>query len=70
MTEEEKTVRSRAVLNDEILTLAFEETLAKINKDLLSATTPEDREQSWAEYHGLKRAWEKLKRWGATPLKN
>ena len=65
MTEDEKALRARSIVNDEILTLAIEETLAGINKKLLSAKTPEDREQLFHEYHGLSRAWTKLKAWAA-----
>lgn len=53
------------VLQDEIVTEAFEDTLARINKDLLNATTPEDREKRFQEYQGCKRAWVLLKKWAA-----
>lgn len=63
MNPEHKAQRAQAALNDEIVQLAFTETLARINRQLLNAATPEDREARWQEYHGLKRAWNVLKKW-------
>lgn len=59
----DRAARAQSALNDEIIEQAFTETLAQINKALLAAKTPEDREQRWQEYHGLKRAWSVLKKW-------
>lgn len=58
-----RAAKARSALNDEIIQMAFKETLEAINRDLLHAKTPEEREQRWQEYHGLKRAWERLRRW-------
>ena len=58
-----KAARARAALQDEILQLAYKETLDRINRQLLAAKTPEEREQKWQEYHGLKRGWNTLKKW-------
>lgn len=58
-----RAARAKAVLGDEILTHAFEETKARLNKELLNAKTPEEREQKWQEYHALARVWTLLKKW-------
>lgn len=63
MDAKAKAARARSVLNDEILQLAYKETLDRINQQLLAAKTPEDREQRWHEYHALKRAWNTLSKW-------
>jgi hypothetical protein len=67
MDEKLRTARAKAVLNDEILTHAFDETLARINKELLNSKSPEDRELKWHEHQALNRAWRLLKTWGAGP---
>lgn len=59
----DKAARAKSALNDEIVQLAFTETLERINQTLLTAKTPEEREQRWQEYHGLKRAWDHLRKW-------
>jgi len=58
-----KAARAKAVLQDEILQLAYKETLERINRQLLAAKTPEEREQWWHQYHGLVRAWNTLNQW-------
>lgn len=63
MQTETKAIKARAALNDEIVVQAFEETLAKINKELLTAQSIAEREERWHQYHALKRAWCLLKRW-------
>lgn len=64
MDPKARAARARSVLNDEILTLAMQETLAGFNKAMLAAKTAEERERHWHEYHALDRAWTKLKKWG------
>lgn len=63
MDAKAKAARARSVLNDEILQLAYKETLDRINQQLLKAKTPEEREERWQEYHGLTRAWNTLNKW-------
>lgn len=63
MDKEAKAARAKAALNDEIVQQAFKETLASLNRQLLNAKTPEEREQKWHEYHGLNRAWNLLQKW-------
>ena len=63
MDAKAKAARAKSALNDEIVQMAFTETLERTNKALLAAKTPEERERHWHEYHGLKRAWETLKKW-------
>lgn len=63
MDNKAKAVRAKAALQDEIVHQAFKETLEALNRQLLNAKTPEEREQSWHEYHGLKRAWLLLQKW-------
>jgi hypothetical protein len=63
MDAQARAFRANAVINDEILVLAIDETLASINKSLLAAKTAEERDERWHEYHGLKRAWNLLRRW-------
>lgn len=63
MDAKAKAARAKAALDDEIVQLAFTQTLEALNKALLNAKTPEDREQRWHEYHGLNRAWTTLKTW-------
>lgn len=63
MDAKAKAYKARAVLQDEIVQEAFKETLNALNQHLLNAKTPEEREQRWHEYHGLKRAWALLQRW-------
>lgn len=70
MDAKSKAARAKAAINDEIVQLAFTETLEALNKALLRAPTPEEREQKWHEYHGLKRAWNTLKRWPAEASRN
>lgn len=65
MTPEQRTARARAVLGDEILTEVFEQSKARINKELLNATAQEEREQKWQEYHALERVWRLLNVWAA-----
>ena len=63
MDDDARAARARSLFGDDVFKLALSETLGSINKGLLAATTPEDREQRWQEYHGLKRAVNLLEMW-------
>jgi len=63
MDPKAKAARAKSALQDEILQLAYKETLDRINQHLLNAKTPEEREERWHEYHGLKRVWNTLNTW-------
>lgn len=64
----DKTQRAHAannVLNNETLMDALTDVQESINKELLNAKTPEEREQKWNEWHGIDRARKKLAGWAA-----
>ena len=56
-------------LNDSTLQDALTEVQESIIKQLLTAKTPEEREEHYQEWHGIDRAKKKLAVW-ATPVRH
>lgn len=55
MIDREQAYAAKRLVTDETFKDAVAESLASLNNQLLSAKTPEDREQKFQEYSGLKR---------------
>jgi len=54
---------AQALLQDETITAAFEAVKESLNKDLLNAATPADREEKFHEYQGVERVRHTLVQW-------
>lgn len=57
--------RARALKSEPLYEQAAEYLMSRANKDLLNATTPEDREDKWRDYHALKGVVGLIARWAA-----
>jgi len=69
----DKTQRAHAannVLNDETFRDALTDVQKSITKNLLNATTQEEREQYYQEWHGIDRAMKLLAGWASSVRHN
>lgn len=62
MTTREQAFAAKRLVNDETFTSAIDVIQARVNKDLLNAKTPEDREQKFQEYSAIRRVVNDLKK--------
>lgn len=61
MKDKTKAFAAKRLVGDETFSDAVKTMLDHLNAQLLAATTPEERERKFQEWHGLKRVSETLK---------
>ena len=58
-------MRAAALIGEPLYKDAAAFLMERANKELLNATTPEDREAKWREYHALKDVVGQIAKWAA-----